>query len=272
MRRNIKQLRVLLISPVVVLIIGTLGFMLLEKLSFLDALYFTVVTITTVGFGDISPATAAGKGFSIFIIIVGISSFLTILTNLTQWLVERSQAKLHRHRINMLIGVFFTEVGNDLLRLFVKADPYVSTVREGLLMTTEWTAPEFVELKRHLSGYHYNVDHGLLPLEPLRDFLQKKGETLVHQLENESLIENEQFSNLLWAVVHLRDELAARPGFTDLPESDIEHLGVDCTRAYTHLTRQWIDYMHFLKNRYPFLFSLALRTNPFVEGASAIVK
>ena len=46
---------------------------------------------------------------------------------------------------------------------------------------------------------------------------------------------------------------------------------VDIKRAYGLLTRQWLDYMQYLKNRYPFLFSLALRTNPFAESASAIV-
>ena len=73
-------------------------------------------------------------------------------------------------------------------------------------------------------------------------------------------------------MVHLRDELAARSTLTGLPETDIAHLANDVKRAYSLLTRQWIEYMLYLKNRYPFLFSLALRTNPFVENPSAIVR
>jgi hypothetical protein len=42
--------------------------------------------------------------------------------------------------------------------------------------------------------------------------------------------------------------------------------------AYSLLTRQWLEYMLYLKKRYPFLFSLAVRTNPFAEHRSAIVK
>jgi hypothetical protein len=49
-------------------------------------------------------------------------------------------------------------------------------------------------------------------------------------------------------------------------------LAVDVTRAYTLLTRQWISYLEYLKTMYPFLFSLALRTNPFVRSPSAIVR
>jgi hypothetical protein len=73
-------------------------------------------------------------------------------------------------------------------------------------------------------------------------------------------------------VVHLRDELAARTTFTNLPATDTAHIANDVKRAYSLLTLQWIDYMQYLKNRYPFLFSLALRTNPFVENPSPVIK
>lgn len=272
MHLGFKQLRYMFLLPVAVLIIGTVGFMLIENLSFLDAVYFTIVTISTVGYGDLSPITDAGKGFSIFLIVIGIGTFLTLLTTLTQWFVQRGQMKLHRHRQNMLIGVFFTEAGNQLLRIFSHFDPHVETVRQDFMVQPEWTGEEFQHLKRHLSGYHYNVDKELLELGPLREYLREKGDMLVRQLENQDLIENEAFSELLWAVVHLRDELVARTRLDDLPESDLDHIVVDIHRAYSLLTRQWLDYMLYLKNRYPFLFSLALRTNPFVEHPSAIVR
>ena len=79
----IKRLRILLSLPIVVLIIGTSGFMLLEKLSFIDAIYFTIVTISTVGYGDIHPTTLAGKIFGIVLIFIGIGTFLSIVTSLT---------------------------------------------------------------------------------------------------------------------------------------------------------------------------------------------
>ena len=272
MHGGFKQFRYLILLPVAVLVVGTAGFMLLEKLSFLDAVYFTIVTISTVGYGDLAPTTEAGKGFSIFLIIFGIGTFLTLLTTLTQWFIQRGQMKLHRHRQNMLIGVFFTEAGNQLLRIFSRFDAHVDTVRQDFMVQPEWTGEQFQHLKRHLSGYHYSVDIKLLELEPLRDYLFEKGGILVRQLENQDLIENEAFSELLWAIVHLRDELVARKSLEDLPETDIGHIIVDIHRAYSQLTRQWLDYMLYLKNRYPFLFSLALRTNPFVENSSAIVR
>jgi voltage-gated potassium channel len=266
-----RQWKYLLLLPVAVLLIGTVGFMLLEKLSFMDSLYFTFVTISTVGYGDITPVTEGGRGFAIFIILIGITSFLTILTSLAQTMIHQGQERLHRHRLNMLIGVFFTETGNELLRIFSRFDPHVNTVRRDMVITPEWTTEEFNSLKRHLSGYHYDVDAELLELGVVKEFLKEKGDMLLRQLENDDLARNEDYAELLWAIVHLRDELLARRRLDDLPETDLAHIVVDIKRAYSLLTRQWLDYMQYLKNRYPFLFSLALRTNPFVESASAIV-
>ena len=267
-----KNMRYFLMLPFLVLVMGTIGFMLLENLSFLDALYFTVVTITTVGYGDITPVTTGGKIFAMIVIIFGISSFVSILTNLFQWFIRRGELNLHRHRMNMLTGVFFTEAGNELLRIFSRFDPHVETVRHQFMVTPEWTAEQFKNLKTHLSGYHYNVDIALIELDSLKEFLREKGDMLIRQLENPDIEEREEFSELLWAIVHLRDELVARKTFDSLPETDLSHIVVDIKRAYSLLTRLWLDYMLYLQNRYPFLFSLALRTNPFVENPSVVVQ
>jgi len=60
--------------------------------------------------------------------------------------------------------------------------------------------------------------------------------------------------------------------FDKLPESDLLHLANDVKRVYGLLTRQWLDYLLHLKVQYPYLFSLALRTNPYVENPSVIVE
>jgi voltage-gated potassium channel len=268
---NSKQFRFLLLIPLAAVIIGTAGFMLLEKLSFLDALYFTLTTIATVGYGDITPATSSGKILAIFIIITGIGSFLTLLTSATQWLVQRRQVALNHDRINMLVGVFFTEAGNELLRMFTGYDPNIGTVRHDFLVTADWKPDKFRELKQRLENYEYKIDPALIDLDRLYAFLRSQGDFMLRQLENADLIEYESFTGLLWAAVHLRDELAARPGLKNLPLTDIAHLSVDSKRVYSMLTQQWIDYLQFLKVKYPFLFSLALRTNPFVENPSAVV-
>ncbi|MFA5308188.1 MAG: potassium channel family protein [Dehalococcoidales bacterium] len=268
---RLKRLRWVVLLPVAVVLIGTFGFMAIEKLSFLNALYFTITTITTVGYGDITPTTTAGKVFDIIITLFGISTVLTILTNILQWIIQRQQRGMHGHRRNMLIGVFFTEAGNRLLHIFAGFDPGISGVRQDFLVTAQWTGAEFQHLKKRLREYAHAIDPTRLDLPALHSYLSGIGELLVRQLENPDIVANETYAELLWAIVHLRDELAARPSLTDLPEADIAHLANDVKRAYALLTLEWTDYMQYLKSRYPFLFSLALRTNPFVDNPSPII-
>lgn len=268
---SFKRFRFLLLLPVAAVIIGTFGMMGIEHLSFVDALYFTIVTIATVGYGDVTPVTTGGKIFAIFLIVIGIGSFVTLLTNLIEWFSQRRQYSLHKRRLNMLIGVFFTEVGNQLLHIFTSYDPNINSVRQDFIVTAQWSAKDFEQLQKKLSNYKYTIVPKLLDLEMLYRSLRDKGDLLVRQLENADFIENEAYAELLWAVVHLRDELAARPTFYNLPENDIAHIVVDAQRVYTLLAKQWLDYMQFLKAHYPFLFSFASRTNPFVENPIATI-
>jgi len=268
---SFKRFRFLLLLPVAVVIIGTFGMMAIEHLSFLDALYFTIVTIATVGYGDVTPVTTGGKIFAIFLILFGIGSFVTLLTNTIEWFSQRRQYGLHKHRLNMLIGVFFTEVGNQLLHTFTGYDPNIDSVRHDFIVTAQWSEKAFTQLHKRLASYKFTVVPTHLDLEKLYRFLNDKGDLLVRQLENADLIENETYAELLWAVVHLRDELEARPSFYNLPQNDVAHIANDAQRAYALLANQWLDYMLFLKNRYPFLFSLASRTNPFVENPTATI-
>jgi voltage-gated potassium channel len=268
---SFKRIKYLLLLPVLVVIIGTFGMMAIEHLSFTDALYFTIVTIATVGYGDVTPATTAGKIFCIFLIIFGIGSFVTLLTSIVEWFSRRRQYSLHMQRLNMLIGVFFTEVGNQLLHTFTSYDPNIDSVRREFIVTDQWSEKAFMELHKRLANYKFTVAPTHIDLDKLYRYLHDKGDLLIRQLENADLVENETYAELLWAVVHLRDELAARPTFTKLPENDLAHIANDVQRAYALLVNQWLDYMLFLKKRYPFLFSLASRANPFVEKPTATI-
>ena len=91
-------------------------------------------------------------------------------------------------------------------------------------------------------------------------------------LENPNLLEHESFTNLLWAVFHLTEELIHRRRLKGLPDSDYKHLSGDIKRIYHLLIAEWLEYMEHLKNDYPYLFSLAMRMNPFDANASVEVK
>ena len=127
-------------------------------------------------------------------------------------------------------------------------------------------------MSKHLKNYDYGIDIQKMSLEDLRTFLTGKRDFLLRLLENPNLLEHEKFTELLRAVFHLTEELGNRKSTRGLPETDRAHLAGDIKRAYVQLVHQWLDYMRHLKDNYPYLFSLALRTNPFDQQASPIVK
>ncbi len=68
--------------------LGVVGYMWLENLSFLDAIYFTVITITSVGFGDLHPTTESSKIFTIILVLIGMFSLFYLISELISFFLE----------------------------------------------------------------------------------------------------------------------------------------------------------------------------------------
>lgn len=194
---------------------------------------------------------------------------VTIILN--QLLIMRSR-KEKMEKLNMVIGTFFSEVGTKLLVYFSDIDPDLEKIRSHLIVSNGWSDEEFDRVHQELRQYNYTVDIKKVELLSLMDFLVKQRNFLLRLLENPVLLEHNAFTELLRAVFHLTEELESRKRLVDLPETDYKHIAGDIQRAYTLLVSQWLDYMKYLKDNYPYLFSLAMRKNPFDETASPIVQ
>jgi voltage-gated potassium channel Kch len=77
-----SQFRSLARLTVIAITSGVVFYSLVEHLSPLNALYFSVTTLTTVGYGDFSPQTAAGKLFTVVYVLVGVGLLLAFLGRL----------------------------------------------------------------------------------------------------------------------------------------------------------------------------------------------
>ena len=265
------RLKVFLIVLLAVVVLGIFGLMVIEDLSLADALYFTIVTVATVGYGDIHPATLAGKILAVVLIITGVGTFLGVVANATEIMLNRREKKARIEKLNMVASLFFSEIGNRLLTYFVESDPQAASLRKELVVTNDWSVADFLKVSRFLKNYKYNIDIEKVPQEQLKTFFSGKVDLLLRILENPALLERESFTETIRAVFHFRDELLLRNDISQLPESDKKHLAGDIKRAYRLLALQWLDYMRHLKDSYPYLFSLAMRTNPFDLNASPVV-
>lgn len=182
---------------------------------------------------------------------------------------RETQAKLEK--LNMVVGAFFSELGNYLLQDLLNHFDNRSEISKHLNITGSWTKQDFREAVAFADHLRVEVDCRNMDLGGLKTFLAQKREFLLTLLENPSLLEHDRFTDLLWAVTHVDEELEARPSLTGLPDKDLEHIAGDIQRLYDHLASEWLDYIQHLKSKYPYLFSLVLRTHPFQEHQSPMI-
>jgi hypothetical protein len=195
-----------------------------------------------------------------------------LVTLIIHRLLSKREKRARLEKLNMVIGAFFSEAGTGLLTYLSDCDPKLEQIRKNLIVRSDWSEEEFRRVGRSLKGYRYGIELAKVDMEFLRTFLVERRAFFLRLLENPNLLEHESFTELLLAVFHLVEEFACRPSLGDLPETDRLHIAGDMVRVYTLLVGEWVAYMKHLKDNYPYLFSLAMRTNPFDQTASPVVR
>ncbi|MHA1145859.1 MAG: hypothetical protein ACTSRW_14050 [Candidatus Helarchaeota archaeon] len=215
--------------------------------------------------------------YHILIFMIGDIAFIPIeilvvtliLDQILNWRDKQSLLK----KLNMVIGMFFREVGIELLNRFATKDPNRGRICKELQIEQGWPKKKFSRVANNLHTNEITISIGdSTELQDLKRFLVEKWNFLLGLLGNPNLLEHESFIELLWAVFHLSEELANRNDLEHIPDADLEHLIGDIKRAYKFLTTEWLAYMHHLSREYPFLFSFAMRTNPFDPSACVEVR
>ncbi len=137
-----------------IIVVGTGGYIVIEGWPLLDALYMTIITITTVGYAEVHPLSAGGRIFSIFLIIGGVSGALYTLTGIIGYIIEgRFGTTLERRRMKTRIaklkGHFilcgYGRVGEEIARKFKE---------EGILFVIIDNRPDCIALAEQ-AGYLY---------------------------------------------------------------------------------------------------------------------
>ena len=209
----------------------------------------------------------------IFIYMIGDIAFVPLevllVTIIIHRLLERKEKRSRLEKINMVIGVFFTELGSQLLHRLTALYSKRDKALDDLLADIKgWDDMRYTLALASLKDIKPRIRCAPQDLVDLCDLLRDKGEVLVRLLENPNLLEHENFTELLWATTHVAEELEAREDLHNLTAADMAHLNADVNRAFVILVREWVLYMGHLRKRYPYLFSFALRTNPFDADAA----
>lgn len=124
----LRQTMISIALSIVLMGFGSIGYMVIEGWNFMDAFYMTIITLATVGYGEVHKVSLGGRIFTVVLILLGVGFFLYVAGNIIQFLVEgRIRLVLGRRKldtqINKLKGHYiicgYGRIGRVLARFLI---------------------------------------------------------------------------------------------------------------------------------------------------------
>lgn len=129
MPRN-RLLRLILLF-IIIIAVGTVGYMMIERWSWGDALYMTTITLSTVGFGEVYSLSPAGRTFTILLIFAGVGMIIYFLSSMAEYLVsfnmehewrKRRSSNMVKKMSNHTIVCGYGQVGSSAAETLQQGD------------------------------------------------------------------------------------------------------------------------------------------------------
>lgn len=156
MNNRFSSLTISLGMLIIILLVGSVGYMIIEDYSLLDAFFMTIITVSTVGFGEIKPLTPTGRLFTTFMIVFSFGTFAFAVTSITRFIVDggfrnyfvnkRTSRKI-RHLHNHIIVCGYGRNGSETARtlkekhqpfLIIEENPeIVDVIRQNKMLYVE---------------------------------------------------------------------------------------------------------------------------------------
>ena len=192
-------------------------------------------------------------------------------------IIEKKEKEAMLEKLDMLMSTFFSEVGNELISQLSAANKYKAST-ENLKSIKNWEDKDYKnkldELKNTTIDFQADIalENREEFLENLRNLLVSKREFIINLINNPNLLEKEEFTGLINAILHLDEELEHRKDLSLVTDTDFAHLNGDMHRVYNKLVYEWVYYLRYLNKHYPYMIALIIRTNPFDDDAEVYVK
>ena len=108
-----------------------------------------------------------------------------MVTLIIHKLLDRKERELRLNKMNMVIGVFFSEIGRDMLKEFQEFDPDREGLSKVYSLSSEWKPEDFDSLSKKISAHALDIDYKLGDLGELRNILLEKRQFLLVLLKSE---------------------------------------------------------------------------------------
>ena len=202
---------------------------------------------------------------------------ILVVAFLLDEIIEKKEKEAMLEKLDMLMSTFFSEVGNELITQLSAVNKYKADT-ESLKSIKNWDEKDYDNKLVELKGSSIPFSADITPeereefLENLRTVLVQKREFIINLINNPNLLEKEDFTGLVNAILHLDEELEHRKDLALVNDTDFGHLNGDMKRVYEKLVYEWVYYLKYLNKHYPYMIALIIRTNPFDKEADVYVK
>ena len=192
-------------------------------------------------------------------------------------IISKKEKEAMMEKLDMIMSTFFSEIGNDLIGQLSSVNAHKADTNY-LESIKNWDDNDYKNKLKEIKNQNIPFKAEVAAedreeyLTNIRDLLINKREFIINLLNNPNLLEKEEFSGLLTAILHLDEELEHRPDLSKVSDIDFNHLNGDMERIYNKLIHEWIYYLRYLNKHYPYMIALIIRTNPFDETADVYVK
>lgn len=208
-----------------------------------------------------------GDAHHLLVVIAEELAFMPIYVFITAVIAERLLTKKEKlemsRKMNALVGTFFTEMGYEMIKVITNFDGNYYKIKNELIDVEHWNEAKAKHIRTIANSHRYLGPEDNEDIYVIKKLMLDKRQFMLDLMSNSSLIEKDEFSELLLSVNHILEEFRTRGEISDFTEEDLEHLEFDIKRAYSHLINGWVNYMLHLQKEYPYLYVLGLRLNPF---------
>lgn len=195
--------------------------------------------------------TAYYSLMSVCLIPINILAVTIVFENI----LEYNSKKEKLNKLNMLVGIFFSEIGYELMRIIISSDANAKNLISSF--------SNLNEVEKIIKNHKHNINIHQIDIANLENLISDNNTILITAISNDNVLEHEIFTDLLMSIMHLKEELSFMKK-NNLYDIDFQHLKIDIMRVYKNLTLQWIKYLYHLEKFYPYLYKNAIQVNPFI--------
>ena len=266
MRSVPKLLGILIVAVVGLVAVAAVALMMVEGLKPLEAFYFAVVTVTTVGYGDIHPKTDVGMILSVVMIVGGVCIFTGSVGLIANAIVSKRDSDAAEAKTSLLLRLFMNSIGIELLARFNGSNPEIKKLKDKL-SRYDFSADKDVKRAKHdLVVSDFVIDLERVDSSEWRSFLKSHSQVFLVLLSNPAVSEGFRVTSVLRRTYDL--DLALRAFMSATPVDSADWLCSELESIYCELTLLWVDYAAAMFRAYPHAPSDLAVSNPFKETMS----